>query len=90
MTTDQEARKTVPDAWVEMPGEQQVRAYMGSGHPYDFGFIPGMARLITAHPGIGAHFGMLFRQIMFEPGTLTRPEREMIAATAAAAQDCHY
>jgi alkylhydroperoxidase/carboxymuconolactone decarboxylase family protein YurZ len=89
MTTEREAT-TVPDAWVAMPEEATVRAYMGSGHPYDFGFIPGMARLITAHPGIGAHFGMLFRQIMFEPGAMSRDEREMVAAVASAAQDCHY
>jgi AhpD family alkylhydroperoxidase len=28
--------------------------------------------------------------VMFAPGSLSRAEREMIAATAAAAQDCHY
>jgi AhpD family alkylhydroperoxidase len=32
----------------------------------------------------------LFTEVMFAPGSLSRAEREMIAATAAAAQDCHY
>jgi len=27
---------------------------------------------------------------MFDEGALTRREREMVAAVAAAAQDCHY
>jgi len=27
---------------------------------------------------------------MFEPGHLSRQEREMVAAVAAAAQDCQY
>lgn len=79
-----------PDAWVTMPGEEQVRAVMSGGHPYDFGFITGMQRLIMAHPKIAPFFGALFRQIMFLDGALTRGEREMVAATAAAAQDCHY
>jgi alkylhydroperoxidase/carboxymuconolactone decarboxylase family protein YurZ len=34
--------------------------------------------------------GDLFREVMFAPGDLTRAEREMIAAVASAAQDCHY
>ena len=79
-----------PDAWVTMPGETEVRQYMGTGHPYDFGFIPAMARLVASHMRIAPFFGALFRQIMFEPGALTRREREMVAAVAAAAQDCHY
>lgn len=80
----------VPDAWVAMPSEAEIRAQLPSGHPYDFGFISGMQRLVMAHMGIAPFFGALFRQIMFEPGALERPEREMVAAVAAAAQDCHY
>lgn len=81
----------VPDAWVEMPGEEAIRAVMPAGaHPYDFGFVTGMQRLIMSHPRIAPFFGMLFRQIMFEPGVLSRREKEMVAAVAAAAQDCHY
>lgn len=77
------------DAWVQMPSEEDLRPFMGGG-PYDFGFLPAMARLITAHPKIGPAFGGLFGQIMFGEGTLDRREREMVAAVAAAAQDCHY
>ncbi len=63
---------------------------MGRGGGYDFGFVPGMARLILSHLDIAPHFGALFSQIMFAPGTLERPEREMVAAVAACAQDCFY
>ncbi|MBI1886327.1 MAG: carboxymuconolactone decarboxylase family protein [Chloroflexi bacterium] len=80
----------VPEAWLQLPSEERVRAYMGSGHPYDFGFIPAMARLASAHQRIAPYFGTLFAQIMFAPGALTRREREMVAAVASAAQDCHY
>ncbi len=83
-------RKTVPDAWVSIPSEADTRARLGSGHPYDFGFVPAMARLVGAHGRIGPFFSGLFAQIMFAPGALTRREREMVAAVAAAAQDCHY
>ena len=83
----------IPEAWVQMPSQDDLRAFIprGSGFPYDFGFLPGMARLITAHGRIGAAFGQLFAQIMFSPeGKLSRAEREMVAAVSAAAQDCHY
>ncbi len=83
-------QRMAPEAWVSLPGEDQVRRFVPSGHPYDFGFITGMQRLIMAHMGIAPFFGALFRQIMFEPGALTRAEREMVAAVASAAQDCHY
>ena len=77
-------------AWVELASEAEVRATRPPGHPYDFGFVPAMARLLAAHAEIGPLFGRLFARIMFGPGALDRREREMIAAVAAAAQDCHY
>ncbi len=82
-----------PNAWVDMPSEDQLRQLFprGSNMPYDFGFLPGMVRLVMAHGRIGAAFGQLFAQIMFSPeGALSRREREMVAAVAAAGQDCHY
>jgi Carboxymuconolactone decarboxylase family. len=48
-----------------------------------------MGRLQATHPPIGRAFSALFRQIMFEPGSLRRQEREMVAAVTAAAQDCY-
>jgi len=80
----------VPDAWVQMPSEEQIRAVVPGGHPYDFGFVTGMQRLIMSHIQIAPFFGALFQQVMFAPGALERPEREMVAAVAAAAQDCRY
>ena len=78
-----------PEAWVALPDRELAYSIMKGGQ-YDFGFAVGMARLAMAHPGIAPAFGALFGQIMFEPGHLDRPEREMVAAVAAAAQDCHY
>ena len=80
----------LPPAWIEIPSEDELREQMPSGGPYDFGFLPAMARLVMAHPQIGPAFGQLFASIMFVPGALERREREMIAAVAAAAQDCFY
>ena len=78
------------DAWVDLAPAAAFREAVGGRDPYDFGFIPAMGRLLLAHPRIGAAFLPLFAQIMFGPGRLDRREREMIAAVAAAAQDCHY
>ena len=57
---------------------------------YNFGYRSEMGLLLSAHPRIGPAFGALFTEVMFAPGSPSRAEREMIAATAAAAQDCHY
>lgn len=80
----------VQDAWVKMPAEEEVRAARSERSPYDFGFVPAMGRLLMTHPRIGPAFGALFAEIMFAPGALSRAEREMVAAVAAAAQDCFY
>jgi hypothetical protein len=82
-----------PDAWVPLPSQEEMRALIpeGANFPYDFGFLPAMMRLVLAHGRIGPPMGALFAQIMFSPeGELSRGEREMVAAVAAAAQDCHY
>ena len=84
--------KAVREAWVEMPSDEELRAQLppDAKFPYDFGFLPAMARLIRAHGRIGGAFGALYAQIMFVPGRLDRREREMVAAVTAAGQDCHY
>ena len=76
------------DAFIELPPRE---AFAGERHGYNFGFVANMGRLLRAHPRIGPRFVALFGEIMFSPqGALDRREREMIAAVAAAAQDCHY
>ena len=80
----------VPEAWVELADAETAQQLL-AGHPYDFGFMPAMSRLVLAHLRIAAAFGPLFHEIMFSPdGVLTRDEREMVAAVASAAQDCFY
>ena len=79
-------------AWVEVPSESEVRAQIPAGtkHPYDFGFLPAMGRLLLAHQRIGPMFRKLFGEIMFVPGDLERRERELVATVASRAQDCFY
>lgn len=75
-------------------GQDEVRSgSTGPPHPYEVfmgGVVARMARLVSAHPLIGPAFRQLSRTVLFGPGALSRPEREMIAAVAAAAQDCFY
>ena len=81
------------EAWVSIPSEDELRASLPPGARagnYDFGYLPAMGRLQATHKGIGPLFGALYRQVMFGPGELDRQEREMVAAVAAAAQDCQY
>jgi Carboxymuconolactone decarboxylase family len=82
-------RTTRPQAWVQLP-DAQALAPLFENHPYNFGFVAAMGRLIATHDSIGPLFAVLFNQIMFAEGALSRAEREMVAAVAAAAQDCHY
>ncbi len=96
------AERTVQGAWVALPSDEQIRAMQVPQTPgapaasqavsrgYDFGFVAGMSRLLMAHDRVGPLFRQLFRELMFGPGHLDRREREMVAAVAAAAQDCHY
>ncbi len=95
------AERTVEGSWVALPGDEQIRAMEAPPAPgapgvqtvargYDFGFVAGMSRLLMAHDRLGPLFRQLFRELMFGPGHLDRREREMVAAVAAAAQDCHY
>lgn len=79
-------------AWVRVPSEEQMRSGAAANAPssYDLDFVPGMARLRAAHPRIGPLLGAVSREILFGEGQLSRPERELIAAVASAAQDCHY
>ena len=79
------------EAWVNIPSPAVRSATIERGNPYDFGFRPAMGGLLSAHPEIGPVFLALYGQIMFAPGgALSRAEREMTAAVAAAAQDCFY
>lgn len=82
------------DAWVKMPSDDEVRAVAaGRKHPYETfmgGVVARMARLLSAHPRIGPLFRQLSAELLFGPGALSRAEREMVAAVAAAAQDCVY
>jgi alkylhydroperoxidase family enzyme len=70
------------DAWIQLP-DPSIR--MPEGHPYDFGVVLGMSRLIRAHPRIGRAFGALFSESCFRRRMPVRRERKMVAAVAAAA-----
>ena len=93
MSKDTTPAKPIREAWLTIPTEAEVRAQLPPGrmYPYDFGFLPAMGRLLRTHGRIGGAFLKLFGEIMWTPeSSLRRGEREMIAAVAAAAQDCHY
>jgi len=85
------SEQDIQEAWVKIPTPDQRAAMATGGDPYNFGFIPAMGGLIATHPDIGPKFGALYQQVMFSPDSaLSRAEREMTAAVAAAAQDCFY
>ena len=89
------------EPYIHLPSDEELRAKSHApqtGAPqsvpttpiYNFGFVGGMSRLLAEHERIGKAMQGVFYEIMFAPGALTRAEREMLAAVAAAAQDCEY
>ena len=78
------------EAWVQIPTAEELGWSAEQGGGYDFTFLPGMGRLIMAHPVIGPSFVQMLSTVMFGPGSLSRLERELIASVSAAAQDCFY
>lgn len=85
--------RTLPgheDAYINLPDPDVTAAGRPDDHPYNFGFVTGMGRLLIAHPRIGPAFLQFFNEIMFVPGALDRQEREFVAAVAASAQNCFY
>lgn len=86
--------QSIPEAWVQLPSEEEFKTRFGEQtHPYQIlmgGVAPRMGRLIMAHDVIGQALGALGAVVLFGPGALSRPEREMVAAVTAAAQDCSY
>jgi alkylhydroperoxidase family enzyme len=82
------------EAWIQLMPEDNVRAASaGKSHPYEAfmgGAVARMARLLMTHPNIGPAFRQLSAVVLFGPGALSRPEREMVAAVTAAAQQCEY
>ena len=84
------AHPGVEDAYIRIPAADAAAAARPADHPYNFGFVGAMGRLLMAHPRIGPAFQGLFNEVMFAPGALDRQEREMVAAVTASAQTCFY
>ena len=82
------AAQTVPEAWVRIPTEEEMRASAPSGGQASTNLAS--SRLLAVHDQICPAFGNLYMQIMFAPVHLSRIEREMIAGVTASAQDRHY
>lgn len=78
------------DAYIALPDPAAAGRARPDEHPYNFGFVAPMGRLLMAHRRIGPAFQALFSEIMFMPGALDRQEREFVAAVTASAQDCFY
>ncbi|MEO5679590.1 MAG: hypothetical protein ABIS47_07975 [Acidimicrobiales bacterium] len=89
--TGQPAPRGRDEAWIPLPTEDELRqGSPATRSPYDFGFVGAMGKLMAAHPGIAPSFRAHFAAVMFAPGSLTRAEREMLAAVSSAAQQCFY
>ncbi|MGH7897910.1 MAG: carboxymuconolactone decarboxylase family protein [Candidatus Binatia bacterium] len=53
-------------------------------------FPSNMGRLLMSRPAYGKPFLELFERLMWDPGPLSRQQREMIAMVASRASRCRY
>lgn len=53
-------------------------------------FPTNMGKLLLSRPRYGGPFLELFQRIMWDPGPLTRQQREMVAMVVSRANRCHY
>ena len=54
------------------------------------GKVFNIIRIQGLHPRALRASTLLYHELMFAEGPLTRPQREMIAVTVSRANDCHY
>lgn len=78
--------------WIQVLGDDEVdggleRLYRSSSSD---GEVDNVLRIHSLHPAsLRAHL-LLYKTLMYGPGPLSRVQREMIAVTVSAANDCHY
>ncbi len=53
-------------------------------------FPTNMGKLLLSRPAYGGPFLELFQKIMWDPGPLTRQQREMVALVVSRANRCRY
>ena len=88
-----EPRKDRPDAWVAMPGaddlpeqvEETIRPISEK-----IGFVPNVARLLAITPEHFVGWWSYFDELMRGPSGLSKTQREMIAVVISAEGRCPY
>ena len=79
---------SIPEA---MAHTQAIDAAKGIRWAAAYGQFPTqMGRLLVSRPAYGGPFLELFQSVMWDPGPLTRQEREMIAMVTSRASRCKY
>lgn len=78
--------------WIDVVGEDEAdgeleRLYRGAGGAEG---VDNILKIHSLHPAsLRAHLH-LYKTLMYGPGPLSRPQREMIAVAVSAANRCHY
>jgi alkylhydroperoxidase family enzyme len=91
MTND---RGATPPAWIEVIPENEADGELAS--LYDelrsarTGRVDHVMAIHSLHPRSMRDHEQLYRTLMYRPGGLTRPEREMIGVVVSALNRCHY
>jgi alkylhydroperoxidase family enzyme len=91
-------RSDVPDrirpAWIEVVPEPEADGELAT--LYDelrspqTGRVDHVMAIHSLHPQSMRDHQQLYRTLMYGPGGLTRPEREMIGVVVSAVNRCHY
>ena len=79
-------------AWIEVRDENDVEGTLKRLYRthQDAHGVDNILQIHSLHPeSLRAHL-LLYKTLMFGPGPLSRAQREMIAVTVSAVNQCHY
>lgn len=80
-------------AWIKTVEEAEAEGTLQSfyeGLRREMGTVPNILKVFSLHPGALRTTMMIFQTLMYGPGPLSRPQREMIALVVSAINRCRY
>lgn len=80
-------------AWIDMIDEQEAEGALAEWYAKLVEPWGGVDNILKIHslnvPSLEAHY-LLYKTVMYGKSPITRPQREMIAVVASAANHCRY
>jgi len=83
-----------PTAWIEVVPEDLAEGMLvdlyDEHRSPQTGRVDNILKIHSLHPETLRDHAQLYRTLMYGPGRLSRPERELLGVVVSAANRCHY